>query len=135
MRFREKLISKIKEFREDNNMQQKDLADLLGVSRQTIYYLEKGTYTPKLTLSLNIAKIFKKPIEEIFFLEPVIRDVIGGITIDQLDKLSEETGLDREGINNLRKISNKELEDDYTKTELNKLSDALGLKLEELFED
>ncbi|MBY9007836.1 MAG: helix-turn-helix domain-containing protein [Candidatus Lokiarchaeota archaeon] len=135
MRFREKLVSRIKELRNEKDMQQKDLADLLGVSRQTIYYLEKGTYTPKLTLSLNIARIFNKPTEDIFFLEPVIRDVIGGITIDQLDNLSDETGIHKGRIEDLRKITNKELEENYTKNELINLSNALGLKFEDLFKD
>ena len=135
MRFKEKLLSRIKELRDENHMQQKDLADLLGVSRQTIYYLEKGIYNPKLTLSLNIARIFNKPTEEIFFLEPIIRDMIGGITIDQLDKISNDLGIDKERIEDLRKISNEELEKKYTRKELIDLSNALDLKFEELFEE
>ena len=135
MRFKEKLISRIKELRDENHMQQKDLADLLGVSRQTIYYLEKGIYNPKLTLSLNIARIFNKPTEEIFFLEPIIRDMIGGITIDQLDKISNDLGIDKERIEDLRIISNEELEKNFTQKELEDLSNALNLKFEELFEE
>ncbi len=135
MRFKEKLISKIKELRDENHMQQKDLANLLGVSRQTIYYLEKGIYNPKLTLSLNIARIFNKITEEIFFLEPIIRKIIGGITIDQLDKISKDIGISKERIEDLRKISNEELEKKYTRKELTDLSNALDLKFEDLFEE
>ncbi|MFX1275608.1 MAG: helix-turn-helix transcriptional regulator [Promethearchaeota archaeon] len=135
MRFREKLVSRIKELREEQDMQQQDLAKLLGVSRQTIYYLEKGTYTPKLTLSLNIARIFDKPTEDIFFLEPVIRDIIGSTTIDELERIADETGMDRRRIEDLRKISNSELESNYTKKELDKLSKVLGYNFQDLFED
>ncbi len=135
MRLKERLASRIKELREERNMQQKELADLLGVSRQTIYYLEKGTYTPKLTLSLNIARIFEKPTDEIFFLEPVIQDVIENITIGELDKLSKKTGMERQRIEALRKINNQELNDNYSLEELKKLSQALGYKFESLFEE
>ena len=116
-------------------MKQQDLADLLGVSRQTIYYLEKGTYTPKLTLSLNIARIFDKPTEEVFYLEPIIKDVIGNITIDDLDRISNETRIQKERIGNLRKITNEKLVEEYTQNELESLSNALGFKFNDLFED
>ena len=135
MRFKEKLVSRIKELRELNDMKQQDLADLLGVSRQTIYYLEKGTYTPKLTLSLNIARIFDKPTEEVFYLEPIIKDVIGNITIDDLDRISNETRIQKERIGNLRKITNEKLVEEYTQNELESLSNALGFKFNDLFED
>ncbi|MBN1802218.1 MAG: helix-turn-helix transcriptional regulator [Candidatus Lokiarchaeota archaeon] len=125
----------IKELREERNMQQKELADLLGVSRQTIYYLEKGTYTPKLTLSLNIARIFEKPTDEIFFLVPVIQDVIESVTLGELDNLSKETGISKQKIEALRKITNQELNDNYSIEELKRLSQSLGYKFESLFEE
>ena len=134
MRFKEKLVSRIREYRELNNMKQQDLADLLGVSRQTIFYLEKGTYTPKLTLSLNIARIFDKPTEEIFYLEPVIRDVIGNTTLDDLDKIARETGLDKKKIEDLRNIANEDLEENYSQNELELLSKSLGFDYKDLFE-
>lgn len=48
---------------------QQQLAELTGVSRQTINAIEKGNYVPSTTLSLKIAQIFQKPLEEIFQLE------------------------------------------------------------------
>jgi len=135
LRFKEKLVSRIKEFRELNDMKQQDLADLLGVSRQTIYYLEKGIYTPKLTLSLNIARIFDKPTEEIFYLEPIIKDIIGNTTVDELDRIATETGMSKKKIEDLRKITNDELEENYNQNELDLLSKALGFKFNDLFED
>ena len=45
---------------------QGDLADRLGVSRQTINALERGKYDPSLPLAFKIAKLFGRPIERIF---------------------------------------------------------------------
>ena len=50
-------------------MTQADLAQKVGVSRQTINAMEKNKYVPSTVLSLKIAKLFKKPVEDIFFLE------------------------------------------------------------------
>ena len=47
---------------------QADLAERLGVSRQTINAIETGKYDPSLTLALKIAKLFKLPVEDIFSL-------------------------------------------------------------------
>ena len=51
------------------NMTQQELADKVGVSRQTINALEGGKYVPSTVLSLKIARVFGKYLEEIFFLE------------------------------------------------------------------
>lgn len=48
---------------------QQQLAELVGVSRQTINAIEKGNYVPSTTLSLKLARVFNKPLEEIFQLE------------------------------------------------------------------
>ena len=45
---------------------QTDLADQLGVSRQTINALERGKYDPSLPLAFRIARLFERSIEEIF---------------------------------------------------------------------
>ena len=58
--------NRIKEMRARHDMTQKDLAEKVGVTRQTIVSLEKGTYVPSLLLAMNIAEVFKEPIEEIF---------------------------------------------------------------------
>jgi putative transcriptional regulator len=49
-------------------MTQQDLADLAGVSRQTILSIEKGRYNPTIGLALRLATIFGVPVEEIFML-------------------------------------------------------------------
>ena len=54
------------EFRKAMNMQQSDLADLVGVRRETIGKLENGKYNPSLKLAMDIAKVFGKTVEEVF---------------------------------------------------------------------
>ncbi|WNH09763.1 helix-turn-helix transcriptional regulator [Thalassobellus suaedae] len=61
--------NKIKIQRAIHDMTQADLADKIGVSRQTINAMEKNKYVPSTVLSLKIAKLFKQPVENIFFLD------------------------------------------------------------------
>jgi putative transcriptional regulator len=51
------------------NITQGELAELIGVSRQTINTIESNKYVPSTVLALKIARIFNKPVEEIFLLE------------------------------------------------------------------
>ena len=51
------------------NMTQADLAEAVSVSRQTINTIESNKYVPSTVLALKIAKVFNKPLEEIFMLE------------------------------------------------------------------
>ncbi len=51
------------------NLTQEELAKLIGVSRQSINAIEKNRYVPSTVLSLKIARVFEKMLEEIFFLE------------------------------------------------------------------
>ncbi|MBS6921592.1 transcriptional regulator [Anaerococcus sp. HMSC075B03] len=64
--------NKIKEYRAKNNMKQEELAQKVGVRRETIGNLEKGRYNPSLVLAWNIAKQFNASIEEIFTVEDEI---------------------------------------------------------------
>lgn len=57
------------ELRKQKGYSQDSLATKLNVSRQTIISIEKGKYNPSLPLALIIAKIFNKPVEDIFTLE------------------------------------------------------------------
>ncbi|MCA9412944.1 MAG: helix-turn-helix transcriptional regulator [Candidatus Omnitrophica bacterium] len=52
-------------------MTQQDLADEVGVTRQTIVALEGGAYTPSLALALRIARVFEKSVEDIFWIDGV----------------------------------------------------------------
>jgi putative transcriptional regulator len=58
--------NKIKVFRAMHDMTQEDLAQVIGVTRQTILAIEKGKYTPSLDLAFKIARHFKVNIQEVF---------------------------------------------------------------------
>lgn len=51
------------------NITQAELAEKIGVSRQTINAIEAGKYVPSTVLALKISKLFEKPVNEIFELE------------------------------------------------------------------
>jgi putative transcriptional regulator len=58
----------IRKFRFNHHeMTQQQLADKVGVTRQTIVALEKGNYSPSLELAFRIARAFNVPLEEVFF--------------------------------------------------------------------
>jgi len=57
----------VKDLRTERAWSQASLADQLEVSRQTINAIETGRYDPSLPLAFSIARLFGKPIEEIFF--------------------------------------------------------------------
>jgi len=59
----------IKVERAIKSLTQEDLANKVSVSRQTINAMEANKYVPSTVLALKIAKIFNKPVEEIFILE------------------------------------------------------------------
>ncbi len=60
----------IKVERAKKDITQADLADAIGVSRQTINAMEAGKYVPSTLLSLKIARYFGVKVEDIFMLEP-----------------------------------------------------------------
>ena len=58
--------NKIRELRQERRITQEELAEALGVTRQTIIAIERGKYDPSLRLAFRIARFFNKKIEEIF---------------------------------------------------------------------
>ena len=58
--------TKIREYRAKMNMKQEELADLVGVRRETIGHLENGKYNPSLKLAFDIAKVFQTTVDELF---------------------------------------------------------------------
>ena len=60
------LVTKLKEYRERDDLKQVELAELVGVRRETIVNLEKGKYNPSLKLAMDIAKVFHTTVEELF---------------------------------------------------------------------
>lgn len=63
------LSTKLKEYREAKGLKQADLAELVGVRRETIVNLEKRKYNPSLKLAMDIAKVFHTTVEELFFFD------------------------------------------------------------------
>ncbi len=60
---------RLKQYRQLINMTQEQLANQVGVRRETIMRLEKAQYNPSLKLAIDISRAVKAPIEEIFIFE------------------------------------------------------------------
>lgn len=60
------LTTKLREYRAKTGMKQGELANLVGVRRETIIRLEKGQYNPSLKLAMDIAKVFDTTVEALF---------------------------------------------------------------------
>ena len=64
------MYNRIALFRAEAGMSRKALADKVGVNPQTIGFLERGDYNPSLELALNVAAVFKVPVELLFSFKP-----------------------------------------------------------------
>lgn len=62
--------NRVRDFRAEREWTQADLADRLGVSRQTIYAIENEKYDPSLPLAFQLAREFRTTIEALFEFEP-----------------------------------------------------------------
>ena len=61
------ITNKIRRLRFDHNeMTQQDLAERIGVTRQTVNAIELGKYSPSLEVAFRIARVFSMPLEEVF---------------------------------------------------------------------
>lgn len=58
--------NRLRELRELKNLTQEDIAEKVGVSRQTIISLEKGKYNPSIFLAYKLSRIFSLNIEDVF---------------------------------------------------------------------
>lgn len=65
-------ICKLKKYRLLKELTQEQLAQAVGVRRETIMRLEKGQYNPSLKLAVDISRVVEAPIEEIFIFEQKI---------------------------------------------------------------
>ena len=63
------LRNRLKERRAALNVNQQEMGRLCGVSRQTISLIERGDYSPSVSLALTIAKVCATAVEEVFYLE------------------------------------------------------------------
>ncbi|MFX1476706.1 MAG: helix-turn-helix transcriptional regulator [Promethearchaeota archaeon] len=134
MKFKKAIKSKVKDYREDLGLTQQQLADEVGVSRQTIYYIEKGDYNPSLTLSFKLTDIFQKTLENIFYQEPIIKDILEGKSLADLKDIAEKVGISLEKLVSLSEINEEELSSNFNEDLLIKISAGLGMNFEDLFE-
>ncbi|GFO84388.1 transcriptional regulator [Anaerostipes butyraticus] len=63
------LYNRLKEYRAKIGVNQQQMGKMAGVSRQTISQIERGDYSPSVTLALKIAKVFDARVEDIFWYE------------------------------------------------------------------
>ena len=70
--------TKLKVYRAMHNLTQEDLAEAIGVTRQTVIAMEKGKYNPSLQLAFKIAHYFKVKIEDVFFYDQNDKKSNGG---------------------------------------------------------
>ena len=68
--------TRIKEYRAKYDMTQEDLAQKVGVRRETIVFLEKGKYNPSLKLAHDVAKALNARIDELFIFDDEGGDVV-----------------------------------------------------------
>ena len=68
--------TRIKEFRARYDLTQEDLANLVGVRRETIVFLEKGKYNPSLKLAHDVAVALHSSIDELFIFDEAEADVV-----------------------------------------------------------
>lgn len=68
------LLNRLKEYRSRLGVNQTEMGKLAGVSRQTISQIERGDYSPSVTLALKIAKICEVSVEDILIYEEEIND-------------------------------------------------------------
>ena len=63
------LYNRVKEYRARTGLNQQQLGEQVGASRQTISLIERGDYHPSVLLALRIARVFGAPLEEVFYLQ------------------------------------------------------------------
>ena len=62
--------NRVKELRKAKGLTQEELADIIGVSRQTINAIEKEKFDPSLPTAFKMSKLFEVPIEVFFLFDP-----------------------------------------------------------------
>ncbi|MDD2992454.1 MAG: helix-turn-helix transcriptional regulator [Pygmaiobacter sp.] len=63
------LVNRVKKYRARTGLNQQQLGEQVGASRQTISLIERGDYHPSVLLALRIARVFGAPLEEVFYLQ------------------------------------------------------------------
>lgn len=72
----QEITNRLREFRKRNNLSQEDLADKLGISRQSVIALEQGKHMPSLPLAINVCRFFDLAFEDVFEMhEEISREI------------------------------------------------------------
>jgi len=87
-----------------------------------------------LTISFKISEILKKPIHDIFYQEPVIKDILEGKSLADLKEVAEIAGINLEKLASLTEIDDEKLTQEFKEETLVKLAIGLGKSFEVLFE-
>jgi DNA-binding XRE family transcriptional regulator len=66
----EPVYSRIEALRTERGLSRQELADAVGVHYQTVGYLERGEYSPSLSLALRLSEVLDAPVESMFSLAP-----------------------------------------------------------------
>ena len=66
-----RLVNNLSSFRREKGMNQTELGEKVGVSRQTISLIERGDYNPSVLVALSLAREFEVNVEDIFSLEEI----------------------------------------------------------------
>lgn len=69
MKPRHDIRNRVRRHRQLHGLTQQDVADRVGVTRQTILSIEKGKYTPSVALALHLAEVFSVRVEDLFRLD------------------------------------------------------------------
>ena len=64
----EKIINFVHTLRTQKGLTQEELAERVGITRQTVISIEKGNYTPSVLLALKISSVFRAPVENVFHI-------------------------------------------------------------------
>lgn len=74
------LKNRMRELRVRLDMRQSDLADEIGVTRQTVLAIEKGRLNPSINIALKAARVLREPVDYVFYLDAAAKDDKTGIS-------------------------------------------------------
>lgn len=134
MKFKKLIKSRVNDLRKKLGLTQQQLADEVGVSRQTIYYLEKGDYNPSLTLSFKLTEIFQTTLDNIFYQEPIIKEILESKPLAESKEVADKAGISIDKLASLSEINDEDLTSSFNDDILIKIAKGLGMKFEDLFE-
>ncbi|TFF85338.1 MAG: transcriptional regulator [Promethearchaeota archaeon] len=126
--------SRVRKIRDEKHLTQQELADLVGVSRQTIHYIEKGDYNPSLILAYRIADVLGTPVNDLFYREAIIKDKLESLSLKKAKQIADDLNISYERIIALSEIEEEQILENFDKAELNNIAKKLGFKFDDLFE-